>query len=115
MTKKLDITLSYEELTDLLDVMEEGLISKESKGEDISKVRQTYFSLVNLWGDNASVDEPKDFERIVKYLENQIYEDSIKGIISFDKDINDENVLDNIYNKYMEEDNMELLNEDLIK
>lgn len=115
MSKKIDLTLTYNELSDILDVLEEGLMSKETKGEDISKVRRTYFSLVNLWGDNASVDEPKDFERIVKYLENQTYEDSIKGIISFDKEIDDENVLDNIYNKYMEEDNIELLNEDLIK
>ena len=69
---------------------------------------------MNLWGENASVDESEDFERIAKYLKNQKYKDVIKGIISFDKEINDENVLDNIYNRYMEEDKVRLLNEDLI-
>lgn len=114
MTKKIDLTLTYDELSDILEILEEGLMSKETKGEDISKVRRTYFSLVNLWGENVSIDEPKDFERIAKYLKNQEYKDVIKGIISFDKEIDDENILDKIYDRYMEEDNIELLNEDLI-
>lgn len=114
MSKKIDLTLTYEELSDILEILEEGLISKETKGEDINKQRNIYFSLLNLWGDNASVDEPKDFERIAKYLKNQKYEDSIKGIIAFDKEIEDENVLNEIYNKYMKEDDVRLLSDDLV-
>lgn len=56
-TKKLDITLTYEELTNLLDIMEDGLASKKNKSEDIREQQRMYFALVDLWGDNAANEE----------------------------------------------------------
>ena len=59
-----------------------------------------------------------NFENIKSLLEkisNENYKDYIKSIISIETNINDEEKLDKIYDQYMDNDNIFLLNEELNK
>lgn len=59
-----------------------------------------------------------NFENIKSLLEkisNENYKDYIKSIISIETNINDEEKLDKIYDQYMDNDNIFLLNDELNK
>ena len=48
----------------------------------------------------------------IEYLVNDNYRDFVKSIISIEKGINDESVLDKIYDDYMVNDSLILLHEE---
>ena len=48
----------------------------------------------------------------IEYLVNDNYRDFVKSIISIEKGINDESVLDKIYDDYMDNDSLILLHEE---
>lgn len=48
--KKVDLTMLYDDLSYILDILEKYLKENEDK-----KLRKIYFSLVNVWGENAHV------------------------------------------------------------
>lgn len=54
----------------------------------------------------------KETRRTLEQMVNENYEDFIKALISIEKAINDENTLDTLYQKYMENDDMSLLNDE---
>lgn len=59
-----------------------------------------------------------NFENIKSLLEkisNENYKDYIKSIISIETNISDEEKLDKIYDRYMDNDNIFLLNDELNK
>lgn len=45
-------------------------------------------------------------------IANENYEDFTKALISFEKSINDRDVLDKLYTNYMKNDSMSLLNDE---
>ena len=49
----------------------------------------------------------------IENMANNNHRDFVKAIISIEKGIDDESVLDNLYNAYMDTDDLDLLNEDL--
>ena len=56
-----------------------------------------------------------DYKAMRDRIEDMVidnYRDFVKAIISIEKGINDESVLDKLYNAYMDNDNLNLLNED---
>lgn len=48
----------------------------------------------------------------IEDMENNNHRDFVKVIISIEKGINDESVLDKLYNAYMDNDSLSLLNEE---
>ncbi|GEQ61680.1 DNA-binding protein [Vagococcus lutrae] len=54
----------------------------------------------------------KKMKASIEAMVNENYEDFIKGLISFEKGINDEKALDSIYKSYMDNDTQELLNDE---
>ena len=48
----------------------------------------------------------------IEDMVNDNHRDFVKAIISIEKGIDDESVLDKLYNAYMDNDNLDLLNED---
>ena len=48
----------------------------------------------------------------IEDMANNNHRDFVKAIISIEKGIDDESVLDKLYNAYMDNDNLDLLNED---
>ena len=48
----------------------------------------------------------------IKDIVNDNHRDFVKAMISIEKDINDENVLDKLYDAYMDNDSLNLLNEE---
>ena len=48
----------------------------------------------------------------IEYMVNDNHRDFIKAIISIEKGIDDESVLDKLYNAYMDNDSFDLLNEE---
>lgn len=46
----------------------------------------------------------KKMKASIEAMANEKYEDFIKGLISFEKGINDEKALDSIYKSYMDND-----------
>ena len=48
----------------------------------------------------------------IEDMVNDNYKDFFKAIISIEKGINDESVLDKLYNAYMDNDSFDLLNEE---
>lgn len=60
-------------------------------------------------------DSMKKYKQIRKSLEqmaDEDYKEYIKALISFEKDIDEEEILDELYAKYMKNDNMSLLNDE---
>lgn len=55
----------------------------------------------------------KEIREIMKDLSEKHYDSYIKSIISIETGINDEDELEAIYSRYMENDNISLLSEDL--
>ena len=56
-----------------------------------------------------------DYKTMRDRIEDMVrdnHRDFVKAIISIEKDINDENVLDKIYDAYMDNDSLNLLNEE---
>ena len=56
-----------------------------------------------------------DYKVMRDRIENMVnanYRDFIKAIISIEKGVNDESVLDKLYDDYMDNDNLNLLNEE---
>ena len=56
-----------------------------------------------------------DYKAVRDRIENMAHNnhrDFVKAIISIEKGIDDESVLDKLYNAYMDNDNLDLLNED---
>ena len=56
--------------------------------------------------------EYKDIRENLEEISNENYKDFIKALIGIEKGIEDENVLDEIYDKYMDNDTISLLSED---
>ena len=54
----------------------------------------------------------KEMKANIEAMANENYEDFIKGLISFEKGINDEKALDSIYQFYMDNDTQGLLNDE---
>lgn len=48
----------------------------------------------------------------IEDMVNDNHRDFVKAIISIEKDINDENVLDKLYDAYMDNDRLNLLHEE---
>ena len=48
----------------------------------------------------------------IEDIVNDNHRDFVKAIISIEKDINDENVLDKLYDAYMDNDSLNLLNKE---
>ena len=48
----------------------------------------------------------------IEGMVNNNYRDFVKAIVSIEKGINDENVLDKLYDAYMDNDSLNLLNEE---
>ena len=48
----------------------------------------------------------------IEYLVNDNYRDFVKAIISIEKGINDESVLNKLYDAYMENDSLNLLHDE---
>ena len=48
----------------------------------------------------------------IEDMVNDNYKNFVKAIISIEKDINDENVLDKLYDAYMDNDSLDLLHEE---
>lgn len=57
MDKKIDLNIKYEDFTKIIELMESGLEQKNKNGEDTSKYKNLYYSLVNYWADNSFVEE----------------------------------------------------------
>jgi len=60
-------------------------------------------------------DKTMDYKAMrdrIEYLVNDNYRDFVKSIISIEKGINDESVLDKIYDDYMDNDSLILLHEE---
>ena len=49
----------------------------------------------------------------IEEMENNNHRDFVKAIISIEKGINDESVLDKLYNAYMDNDSLNLINGNL--
>ena len=48
----------------------------------------------------------------IEYIVNDNHRDFVKAIISIEKGINDENVLDKLYDAYMDNDSLNLLHDE---
>ena len=55
--KKVEITFNYEDLTMLLDLIEEGLKTKNKKNKELKKEKNLYFRLVNIWRKNGVIED----------------------------------------------------------
>ncbi len=53
----------------------------------------------------------KNIKISLDVLAEENYKEFVKALISFEKGIEDESVLDRLYEKFMEDDNMGLLND----
>ena len=53
----------------------------------------------------------KDMKAAIETMIEDSHEDFVKAMISFEKNVNDMNTLDKIYNAYMENDGMNLIND----
>ncbi|EGG90609.1 hypothetical protein HMPREF0491_00480 [Lachnospiraceae oral taxon 107 str. F0167] len=54
----------------------------------------------------------REMKTILEQMAKENYEDFVKALISFEKGINDKVALDKLYTKYVENDNMSLLNDE---
>ena len=54
----------------------------------------------------------REMKTVLEQMAKENYEDFAKALISFEKGINDKAVLDKLYTKYVENDNMSLLNDE---
>lgn len=54
--KFVKIALRYDDLTTVLECMESALRNSETS-EEKEKIRYPYHSLLNLWGENAGIEE----------------------------------------------------------
>ena len=54
----------------------------------------------------------KTMKERIEDMVNDNYKNFVKAIISIEKDINDENVLDKLYDAYMDNDRLNLLHEE---
>ena len=54
----------------------------------------------------------RDIKRQLEELSNENYKDFIKALVSIEKGIEDENILDEVYDEYMDNDSFSLLSED---
>ncbi|WP_038113809.1 hypothetical protein [Veillonella montpellierensis] len=54
----------------------------------------------------------KEMRNILKQMANENHEDFVKALISFEKGINDKDALDKLYQEYMDNDSMSLLNDE---
>lgn len=55
--------------------------------------------------------ECKDIRKSLEEISKENYKEFIKALIGIEKGIEDENALDEIYNKYMDNDTISLLSE----
>lgn len=52
----------------------------------------------------------KEIRNTLEHMANENQEDFVKALISFEKGINDKDALDKLYQEYMDNDSMSLLN-----
>ena len=56
----------------------------------------------------------KEVKKILEKLQQSNYKDLIKAIVSMELNLDDENLIDEIYNNYMDNDDISLLSEEII-
>lgn len=56
----------------------------------------------------------KEVKKILEKLQQSNYKDLIKAIVSMELNLDDENLIDQIYNNYMDNDDISLLSEEII-
>ncbi|EFR42645.1 hypothetical protein [Dialister micraerophilus] len=54
-----------------------------------------------------------EIKKQIEFMMQENYEDFIKALISIELGIKDKNVLNNVYNKYMENDDVNLIDDNL--
>ncbi|WP_276901249.1 hypothetical protein [Dialister micraerophilus] len=54
-----------------------------------------------------------EIKKQIEFMMQENYEDFIKALISIELGIEDKNVLNNVYNKYMENDDVNLIDDNL--
>ncbi len=54
----------------------------------------------------------KEMRNTLEQMANENHEDFAKALISFEKGINDKDALDKLYQEYMDNDSMSLLNDE---
>ena len=57
----------------------------------------------------------QEIKQTIEKMSQDNYRDFVKALISLEKGINDEDLLDEIYDKYMKNDSVMLLNEEFDK
>lgn len=56
--KKVTFTMPYDDLSKVLNIMEDWLKNNEDKTDE----KKVYYSLINVWGDNADANASSDFD-----------------------------------------------------
>ncbi|WP_276797364.1 hypothetical protein [Fusobacterium gonidiaformans] len=54
----------------------------------------------------------KDMKKEIEKMTDKSHAEFVKALISFEKNIDDEDILEKLYEEYMENDNMGLLSEE---
>ena len=54
----------------------------------------------------------KEMKKTIEQMANESHRNYVKALISFEKGINDEEILDKIYEDYMNHDNINLISDD---
>lgn len=86
-------------------LMEDDLKNIENQIKDFKIYEKSYIT-----NENLTFNETKD---IVKELIENNHQNFIKSLISIERNIDNEDVLQEIYNFYMENDNIQILNEEI--
>ena len=74
-----------------------------------------YYVLTSIVSDSLKGNKNMDYKTMRDRTEDMVndnHRDFVKAIISTEKSINDESALDKLYDAYMDNDNLNLLNEE---
>lgn len=55
----------------------------------------------------------KEMKNVIEQMATENYREFIKALLSFEKNVEDEDLLDMVYEEYMDNDYITLINEDL--
>ena len=72
-------------------------------------ITSSFSFLVEKW---RYIMKYKEMRNTLEQMANEKHEDFAKALISFEKGINDKNALDRLYQEYMDNDSMSLLNDE---
>lgn len=53
----------------------------------------------------------KDMSKVIEKMANDSYEDFVKALVSFEIGVDDEKILEMVYERYIEDDEMGLISE----